>query len=209
MIELIYWNSTDACTMTAFLHDTSLLYAFLSLGVAALLASLLLYSCIPFSSLIHGFLGSAGLVNNNGDLGHVENLERDEKREKKQSYKVDHRCCLPPGSLGLPWIGETLQFALFNSCPIGTPSPFLHSRLHRYTKIVHPFFSSLSTRFTSTIGLKPCQDACIFYVCQNECVCVRVYVYMRGCVYTCMRICMYVPIPNVCMCKYACRRAWV
>ena len=128
MIELIYWNSTDACTMTAFLHDTSLLYAFLSLGVAALLASLLLYSCIPFSSL-----GSAGLVNNNGDLGHVENLERDEKREKKQSYKVDHRCCLPPGSLGLPWIGETLQFALSS---IAAPlAPLLLSSTQGYTGI--------------------------------------------------------------------------
>ncbi|KAI5063266.1 hypothetical protein GOP47_0021813 [Adiantum capillus-veneris] len=42
---------------------------------------------------------------------------------------------LPPGSLGLPLLGETLQFAFFSTGPIGTPLPFFSSRLRRYGTI--------------------------------------------------------------------------
>lgn len=38
----------------------------------------------------------------------------------------------PPGSLGLPFLGETLQFAFFNNCAVGTPPPFYTTRLQRY-----------------------------------------------------------------------------
>ncbi|KAI5063326.1 hypothetical protein GOP47_0021873 [Adiantum capillus-veneris] len=39
---------------------------------------------------------------------------------------------LPPGSLGIPLLGETLQFAFFSSGPIGSPLPFFSTRLRRY-----------------------------------------------------------------------------
>ncbi|MCO5575495.1 hypothetical protein L7F22_029296 [Adiantum nelumboides] len=42
---------------------------------------------------------------------------------------------LPPGSLGLPLLGETLQFALLSTTPIGTPLPFFSCRMQRYGKI--------------------------------------------------------------------------
>ncbi|KAI5063264.1 hypothetical protein GOP47_0021811 [Adiantum capillus-veneris] len=41
---------------------------------------------------------------------------------------------LPPGSLGLPLLGETLHF-LFSKGPIGTPQPFFAARLRRYGPI--------------------------------------------------------------------------
>ncbi|KAI5063365.1 hypothetical protein GOP47_0021912 [Adiantum capillus-veneris] len=41
---------------------------------------------------------------------------------------------LPPGSLGLPLLGETLQFALLRS-PIGTPLPFFSSRMQRFGSV--------------------------------------------------------------------------
>ncbi|MCO5573317.1 hypothetical protein L7F22_027086 [Adiantum nelumboides] len=42
---------------------------------------------------------------------------------------------LPPGSLGLPLLGETLQFALLSTTPIGTPLPFFSCRMQRYGTI--------------------------------------------------------------------------
>lgn len=46
-----------------------------------------------------------------------------------------HNRRVPPGSLGVPLIGETLQFAFYNTCPIGSPPPFLSSRLRKYGTI--------------------------------------------------------------------------
>ncbi|MCO5557134.1 hypothetical protein L7F22_010691 [Adiantum nelumboides] len=41
---------------------------------------------------------------------------------------------VPPGSLGLPLLGETLQF-IFSKGLIGTPLPFFSSRLRRYGSV--------------------------------------------------------------------------
>ena len=128
--------------MFPFVDDISLLHALLSLGVAAMVA-FLLYFFIPTLNYsytkLDGLLRSP-LMEDNNDVHQLEKHEKDgvtnyetnekiQKKKQKQRKADDH---LPPGSLGLPWIGETLQFALFNSCPIGTPSPFLSARLQRY-----------------------------------------------------------------------------
>ncbi|KAI5054496.1 hypothetical protein GOP47_0030611 [Adiantum capillus-veneris] len=47
------------------------------------------------------------------------------------SYSKHKAGKLPPGSVGLPLLGETLHF-LFSKGPIGTPQPFFSSRLRRY-----------------------------------------------------------------------------
>ena len=126
--------------MFPYVNNLPLLHALLSLSVAAMVA-FLLYFFIPTLNYsytkLDGLLRSP-LMEDNNDVHQLEKHEKDgmtnyetdeEKKKKKQSKADDH---LPPGSLGLPWIGETLQFALFNSCPIGTPSPFLSARLQRY-----------------------------------------------------------------------------
>ena len=128
--------------MFPYVNNLPLLHALLSLSVAAMVA-FLLYFFIPTLNYsytkLDGLLRSP-LMEDNNDVHQLEKHEKDgvtnyetnekiQKKKQKQRKADDH---LPPGSLGLPWIGETLQFALFNSCPIGTPSPFLSARLQRY-----------------------------------------------------------------------------
>ncbi|MCO5585621.1 hypothetical protein L7F22_039556 [Adiantum nelumboides] len=50
-----------------------------------------------------------------------------------RNYKQLHH--VPPGSLGLPLVGEMLQFSLFSKSPIGTPLPFFSSRFRRYGSV--------------------------------------------------------------------------
>lgn len=58
---------------------------------------------------------------------------------------------LPPGSMGLPFIGETLQYVTpFKSSTIG---PFLHERMSRYNKI-----SSNCVKMFFIISCSSCTD---------------------------------------------------
>ena len=187
--------------MFPYVNNLPLLHDLLSLGVAAMVA-FLLYFCIPtfYSNTKFDGLFRSPLRENNNDVHQLENHEKDgetnyethdKKKKKKQSKADDH---LPPGSLGLPWIGETLQFALFNSCPIGTPPPFLSSRLQRYnnkttetsgffpmvwfhiwvkTSSLHCF---LHTKYMPSCVYGKCKGVCIYPWKMNENVCVCVYV---------------------------------